>query len=76
MDQGRDIGGIGIAISDKSFAIAGFEDCGFECPSCCGRVREFPNALYIYPRTFPPLSNSQEARMVYIPASIKVKHIA
>jgi hypothetical protein len=57
-DQGRDIRRVGVAVADKTFAIPGFKDRGFECPSFCGRIGELPEALYIYSRTFPSLSDS------------------
>src|SRR5437667_7041210 len=76
VDQGRDIRRIGVAVAHETSAIAGFKDCGSECPSFCSRIGEFPKALHIYSRTFPSLSNSQETRMAYIPAFIQVKHVA
>src|SRR6266566_727348 len=76
VDQGRDIRGIGVAVAHETSAIAGFKDCGSECPSFCSRIGEFPKALHIYSRTFLSLSNSQETRMAYIPAFIQVKHVA
>jgi hypothetical protein len=71
-----DIGRIGVTIANKSFAIAGFKDCGFECPSRCTWIGKFSNALYMYSSTLSPLSNSQETRVAYVPAFINIKQIA
>lgn len=58
VNKERNIGGIGVTITNKSFAIAGLKDCGFECPSCRTWVGKFSNVLYSYSGTLPPLSDS------------------
>ena len=52
MDEERDVGRIGIAIANKTLAIAGLADCRFKHPSCYSWVGQFSNTCTFIPEHF------------------------
>ena len=46
-DKRRDVGGIGIAVSDEASRTAGLVNCRFEDPSVCSRLRELQHGFDI-----------------------------
>ncbi len=63
VDQGGDIGGIGIAVADEALAGSRFVNCCLEGPSSDGRVGEHLNGFDIDSCASAPVSQPQEARM-------------
>ena len=76
VDQGGDIGGIGIAVAHETLAGSRSVSCCLEGPSSNGRVGEHLNGFDMDSCASIPASQPQEARMGDVPAPIQIKQIS
>src|SRR5271169_2076507 len=76
MHQRRNIGRIGIAVSDEPLTGLGFEDGGCECPSGTPWIAQLLDGLDMNPSATATRSEPEEARVGDIPAAGKVPNIA
>src|SRR5438309_4340684 len=69
--QRRDIGGIGIAVPDKSFARPRSEYCGLKGPALCSRIAKGGYWLNVNTGAVAHPSETQKPCVSYIPAALK-----
>ena len=75
-DQGRDIGGICITVTSKSFTDGRFEYCRLECPPRHKRLRELWNRLDMDSGASISSRQSQQASVGHIPRPIQQNQIS
>jgi hypothetical protein len=75
MDERRDIGGISVAVPDKSPALLGLVHCRFECPARGGGITEFSGWSHLDSDATLSAGYPKEARMGDIPFSVEIQKI-
>jgi hypothetical protein len=76
VDKERDIGGIGVAIADESFAVARFENGCFKGPTRCGGITKLNGGEYLNANTTLLPSYSQKSGMSDVPPISEIGDIA
>jgi hypothetical protein len=76
VDKERDIGRIGISVTDKAFARSGFIDRGLKRPALCRRIAEGLNRLNLNAGAPIPTRQAREPRVGNVPAAVQEKEVA
>jgi hypothetical protein len=76
MDQGRDIGGIGIAVADEALTRPRLENCGSEYPSRASGIARFQDGAAVDTSTAASLGKPKQPGMGNIPASVEVFNVS
>jgi hypothetical protein len=76
VDQGRDIGRIGIAIAEKSATRPRLEDCGSEYPSRGDGIARFQDWTAMDSGTTASVCEPKQSRMGNVPAPVEVFDIS
>ena len=75
VDQGRDVGGIGVAVADEAFRTARFVNGRLEDPAAKGRITIVTYRLNVDSQAFAALCQADEPCMCYIPLPIEEEYV-